>query len=134
MTIKDWQIAKDTDENGLKKVYQLGNFPGIFRDSTNKMLDMRPKDTCPCYANLQRQSMSDLVDFVIRALENQIHILENQSESRGGPGASMGAKVESDYILELKRALDTYRGSKGRLVNEWTSAKQSRVNKYVRKL
>lgn len=126
--IKDWPTTKE-EEDGLKKVYQLGNFEGVFRNSENKMLDMRPKSTCPCYVNLQRQPMNKLVEFVIRAYENQIECLQNQSSE-----PAMGEKVEKNYINELSQNLKTYKARKNDLVKGWDVNKQAKVEKFVRQL
>eukprot|EP00392_Amoebophrya_sp_AT5.2_P014244 g14391.t1 len=79
--IRDWQVEpeyKEVDGVKLQKVYQLGNFKGCFRNGQEKFFDMRPKTSCPSFANLQKEPVSKLLTFAIRAYENQIAILKQE--------------------------------------------------------
>jgi len=128
VAIKDWLTSKERDDHGLYKVYQLTNFEGVFRNSAGKMLDMRPKKSCPCYANLNQLPMVKLIDIVIRALENQILVLK---EVKGAP---MGHGVERAYKQSLELLLDKWRKSKSTISTIWTSASQKQVEKDGRKM
>lgn len=105
--IKDWNTEPE-EENGLKKVYELGQFPGVFRDSNHEMLDMRSKHDCPCFANLAWQPMSNLLTYLIRALDNQIAILTEVKGYRW-----------EQYKEELEQELRLWQGDKQRLIREY---------------
>lgn len=133
VVIADWHKEKEKDGEGLSKVWQLSNFPGMFRNSNNDLLDLRPKHSCPCYANLSRQPMENLIEFVICAYKNQIECLKNQN-GPDGPGPSMGERVENNYLVQLQNELLKYQSRKNELLKSWSKEKQDRVNQSVRKL
>ncbi|CAD7966903.1 unnamed protein product [Amoebophrya sp. A120] len=98
--IPEFLNAPEIDpQTQLKKVYQLGNFRGLFRDSNNHMHDMRPKDSCPSYVNLAKRPWQELCQFAVRAVENQMIALKQEK----------GAKWEKVYA-DLQEKLKVYRG------------------------
>ena len=48
--IKQWKMEQD-EVDGLRKVFELDNFPGVFKDSLGKSYDLRPMETCPSLNN-----------------------------------------------------------------------------------
>lgn len=74
--LKDWLTTPDMDDRGFSKVYQCGQFPGVFRDSDHNTYDMRSLYECPSFQTLTRKSMPQLVSYVIRAYENQREIVQ----------------------------------------------------------
>lgn len=78
--IEKWglQSPKVDAQTGLKRCYELGQFPGCYRSDDIDLMDMRPVETNPCHQNLNQKESSELLDFLIRALENQIQILSQQ--------------------------------------------------------
>ncbi|OII78189.1 hypothetical protein cand_035180 [Cryptosporidium andersoni] len=77
--IDDWEDAVDIDDNGYAKVYQLSNYPGVFRDYKGVAHDLRPIENKPCYSNLIKMDEDKLYDLLITALRNQIKTLQSQS-------------------------------------------------------
>ncbi|KAL7068991.1 hypothetical protein ACR3K2_05240 [Cryptosporidium serpentis] len=77
--IDDWEDAVDIDDNGYAKVYQLSNYPGVFRDYKGVGHDLRPIENKPCYSNLIKMDEDRLYDLLITALRNQIKALQSQS-------------------------------------------------------
>ncbi len=69
--IADWITVPELDDDKLAKVYQLTQFRGVFRNSNQEMLDMRPKNSCPCFANLQKQPIEKLLAFAVRAYDDR---------------------------------------------------------------
>ncbi|CAD7945461.1 unnamed protein product [Amoebophrya sp. A25] len=101
--ISEWNKAPEEVEEApggrkLAKVYQLGNFPGVFRNSRDELLDMRPKDSCPCFANLQKQPWQRLCEFAVRAYENQIDVLKQ-----------VGGYKHKEQIATLMKEMTRYR-------------------------
>jgi len=109
--ISEWMNHQDPDPEGLKKVYQLGQFPGIFRNAQQEMLDMRPKNTCPCYANLQRQDITQLFKYAIRAYENQIDVLYQVK----------GHKYQQ-LIEKLRKSVGDYKKMQASMIKYYQSA------------
>ncbi|KAK6588738.1 unchacterized apicomplexan-specific serine rich low complexity [Cryptosporidium xiaoi] len=93
VNIDDWEDAPDVDENGYSKVFQLSNFPGVFRDFNGAAHDLRPIENKPCYSNLIKMDEDQLYKLLVTALENQIKTLENNSND------------DSKLINELKKEL-----------------------------
>mmetsp|Transcript_17281 Transcript_17281/g.39114 ORF Transcript_17281/g.39114 Transcript_17281/m.39114 type:complete len:293 (-) Transcript_17281:89-967(-) len=77
VTIEEWEWVPEEDAKGHKKVYELSQFRGLFRSSNGDLVDVRPKETCPCYANLMKKDLADLYDLLVKAFENQMKDLQN---------------------------------------------------------
>jgi len=45
--ISRWKMEPEVDQNGLRKVFEMEWFQGVFKDSQNNTIDVRPSDTCP---------------------------------------------------------------------------------------
>jgi len=73
--IADWEFEPDLDDDGRKKVFELGQFQGCFRDSTGKLHDLRDYTNCPSYNNLMKKGSAELCNLLIEAYENQITAL-----------------------------------------------------------
>lgn len=77
VTIQEWEWAPEEDERGNKKVYPLSQYRGVFRNSQSQNVDLRPKDTCPCFNNFMKKDMVTLCRMLISAYENQLKDLAN---------------------------------------------------------
>eukprot|EP00746_Dinoflagellata_sp_MGD_P002191 gnl/MRDRNA2_/MRDRNA2_104233_c0_seq1.p1 gnl/MRDRNA2_/MRDRNA2_104233_c0~~gnl/MRDRNA2_/MRDRNA2_104233_c0_seq1.p1 ORF type:complete len:900 (-),score=216.65 gnl/MRDRNA2_/MRDRNA2_104233_c0_seq1:174-2873(-) len=75
--IQDWEFEPDFDKDGLKKVFELGQFKGCFRDSAGKLYDLRNKEGCPSYNNFMKKSQSELCSLLVKAYENQATALSS---------------------------------------------------------
>lgn len=75
--VQDWEWVPDEDAQGFRKVYELSQYRGLFRDSEGNLIDLRPQETCPCYTNLMKRDLPDLYHCLAIAYENQIKDLEN---------------------------------------------------------
>lgn len=80
VTIQEWEWLPEEDSNGCKKVYELSQFRGVFRNSVGDLIDMRPKDTCPCYNNFMQKDMLVLCDMLLSAYTNQLKELHAKSK------------------------------------------------------
>ena len=58
------------------------------------MVDVRPKDSCPCFDSLKKRSTEELIELYKKALNNQITALENYKEQDC-----------PELLIELKREL-----------------------------
>lgn len=77
VTIQEWEWVPEEDEAGRRKVYELSQFRGVFRNSSGDLIDLRPKETCPCYNNFMKKDMAELCKRLISAYENQLKDLKN---------------------------------------------------------
>jgi hypothetical protein len=53
-------MEPEEDNFGLRKVCEIENFRGIFRDTQGKNFDLRPKDICPSLNNFRKMEKSKL--------------------------------------------------------------------------
>jgi len=75
VTIEEWEWVPE-EKDGLKKCYELSQFRGLFRASNGDLIDVRPQETCPCYANFVKKDLPELYDLLVSALENQMKELK----------------------------------------------------------
>jgi len=80
VTCQEWEWVPETDEKGRRKVYALSQFRGCYRTSSGDLVDLRPKDTCPCYNNFMKKPLADLCHMLISAYEQQLKILKIESK------------------------------------------------------
>jgi len=79
VTIQEWEwTAEEID--GRRKVYELSQFRGLFRDSKGELIDMRPKETCPCFNNFMAKDLTVLCDMLLTAYENQLKELREKGQ------------------------------------------------------
>ncbi len=64
-----FKAEPDVDAEGLKKVYEIENYAGKFRDSKGINYDLRPKETCPCISNFMKKERGELQDLLMAAYE-----------------------------------------------------------------
>uniref|UniRef100_A0A6T1L4E7 Uncharacterized protein n=1 Tax=Alexandrium monilatum TaxID=311494 RepID=A0A6T1L4E7_9DINO len=74
--VAEWEWVPEEDGKGRKKVYELSQFPGLFRTSNGDLVDLRPRDSCPCYANFMKKELPELFDLLVLAIENQMKELK----------------------------------------------------------
>lgn len=74
--LEEWEWVPE-EENGLRKVYMLSQFRGLFRNSSGDLIDLRPQETCPCFANFMKKDLPELYDLLAKAYEEQIKDLVN---------------------------------------------------------
>mmetsp|Transcript_4513 Transcript_4513/g.10643 ORF Transcript_4513/g.10643 Transcript_4513/m.10643 type:complete len:303 (-) Transcript_4513:102-1010(-) len=77
VSIQEWEWVPEEDSSGRRKVYELSQFRGLFRNSSGDLVDLRPKETCPCYTNFMKKDLTGLYDLLVVALENQLKDLKN---------------------------------------------------------
>ena len=73
--IKNWKLEPE-EENGLKKVFELETFSGVFKDSQGVTYDLRPRDTLPSLNNFSRMDKIKLQQLLLKAYEEQYRALE----------------------------------------------------------
>lgn len=72
-----WEWVPEHDESGRRKVYELTQYKGLFRNSAGDGIDLRPQETCPCFNNLMKKDLIELQDLLVKAYENQYKDLDN---------------------------------------------------------
>lgn len=75
--IEEWEWVAEIDGQNRKKVYELSQFRGVFRDQAGTMIDVRPQETCPCYSNMMKKELPDLYQMLVKAYELQLEDLKN---------------------------------------------------------
>lgn len=96
--IEEWEWLPEVDDKGLKKVYELSQFRGVYRKANGELLDLRPQETCPCYANLIKWDMAKLYKCLVQALEKQLEDLKNSKYNE--------TKIESQIKADLGKYRD----------------------------
>lgn len=76
VSIQEWEWVPEEDEKGRRKSYELSQYRGLFRLSNGTLLDLRPKETCPCYNNMMKKELPELYQLLVTAYENQLKALE----------------------------------------------------------
>ncbi|CAD7945463.1 unnamed protein product [Amoebophrya sp. A25] len=127
--VANWTKEKDIDEEGLHKVYQLKQFPGIFRDANQIRMDMRPVKSCPCFLNLQAKPIDQLIKWLKRAYENQIMVLKTDACTGWGNREAL----VKDLQLSLKTLHSEEKGLLGKY-GKRTDPYSRDIKKYLRKL
>jgi len=74
--VEEWEWTPVEDEKGRKKVYELSQFRGVFRCSSGDLVDCRPKESCPCYANFMKKDIAELWALLVKAYEGQLVALK----------------------------------------------------------
>jgi len=82
VTIREWEWLPEEDDRGRRKVYELSQFRGLFRNSAGDLIDLRPKDTCPCLDNFMKKDIATLCRMLISAYKNQLKDLLGNSRYR----------------------------------------------------
>lgn len=95
--IQEWEWLEDQDKDGKWKVYELSQFRGVFRGAKGELIDLRPKETCPCFKNFMTWDMVKLYGLVVKAYEKQLEDLKNSKYKE--------VKLEA----QLKADLNKYR-------------------------
>jgi hypothetical protein len=95
--VQEWEWVSEVNEEGCKKVYELKQFKGIFRDAQGNLHDLRPMDTCPCYTTMIKKDNSALCDLLVLALEGQLKDLKSSKYN------------EEKFEMELKARLSRAR-------------------------
>mmetsp|Transcript_35331 Transcript_35331/g.89842 ORF Transcript_35331/g.89842 Transcript_35331/m.89842 type:complete len:296 (-) Transcript_35331:161-1048(-) len=72
VTIQEWEWLPEEDDKGRKKVYELSQFRGVFRNSAGDTIDLRPQESCPCLSNFMKKDMATLCSMLISAYDNQL--------------------------------------------------------------
>jgi len=71
-----FQIEPEEDKEGLKKVYEVECYPGVFSDSKGILYDLRPYDCCPSLNNLMKKSVGELKDLAKEAIKKQLELCD----------------------------------------------------------
>jgi hypothetical protein len=81
------------DQNGCKKVYEIDNYPGVFKDSKGTRFDLRPMDTCPSVSNFAKKDTPELQSLLMKAYEAQLQQLLDLHKK--------GTQYDRLYVVKL---------------------------------
>lgn len=101
--LEERKLALDERERGYKKVTQLDGYPGVFVDEENELHDLRPKESCPCKANLEKRDTAQLAVLLKKCYEGQLKQLKEVSKKD-----KHIAEVESDVRQRLMKLCSIY--------------------------
>ena len=69
------------------------------------MIDLRPKESCPSFANFKRKSVPELLELLTKALKNQIEALEKAEKYDPALVAQLRKELAiADKTLEIQRS------------------------------
>eukprot|EP01069_Polyplicarium_translucidae_P012981 Polyplicarium_translucidae@DN695_c0_g1_i2.p1 len=111
--LEDWEEAEDVSAEGLKKVYQISNFAGVFRDPSGEAIDLRPLENKPCFAIFTQKSEEELHELLVRALTNQREKLRDSPYANTEMGDIQKLVKELDgELIEATASLEKLRRQK----------------------
>jgi hypothetical protein len=73
----------DLDSKQFLKVQEIDFYPGVFKDPTGKLHDLRPKDTCPSYSNFKKMEIKELQAHLLKAYKEQLKHLVAGDDKKG---------------------------------------------------
>lgn len=91
--VEEWEWVAEVDEEGRKKVYELSQYRGCFRDAAGDFFDLRPLETCPSLYNVMKKDLPELYDLLCKAYEGQIEDLKNSVFDETVLEASLKARL-----------------------------------------
>jgi len=83
----------DSDEKGVKRVYEVPSYPGVFKDAKGEIIDLRPKENCPSYDNLKTKNPGELFELLIKACKGQLEALQKSQH------------VDKDILKDVQKTL-----------------------------
>eukprot|EP00826_Nyctotherus_ovalis_P044126 TRINITY_DN4741_c0_g3_i1.p4 TRINITY_DN4741_c0_g3~~TRINITY_DN4741_c0_g3_i1.p4 ORF type:complete len:104 (-),score=51.59 TRINITY_DN4741_c0_g3_i1:182-493(-) len=101
--MEERKLTLDERESEYKKVTQLDGYPGVFVDEENELHDLRPKENCPCKANLEKKDVVELAVLLKKCYEGQLKQLKESVKKD-----KHIAEVESDVRQRLTRLCSIY--------------------------
>mmetsp|Transcript_3318 Transcript_3318/g.9408 ORF Transcript_3318/g.9408 Transcript_3318/m.9408 type:complete len:272 (-) Transcript_3318:215-1030(-) len=96
VSMEEWEWLPELDEKGRRKVYELSQYRGMFRNSAGELIDVRPHETCPCYANFMKKDVKELWELLVVAYQKQLEDLKNSCYNE--------EKTEADLQVLLLKA------------------------------
>jgi len=76
--LRRFDMEPEIDERGFTKVYELGQFKGLFRAVGDRLYDLRPVEGRPSYDQLMQKSSPELHRLLVAAYKEQLAELERQ--------------------------------------------------------
>jgi len=59
----------ELNDAGLRKVYEVHGYKGVFRTAAGDTLDLRPKEGCPSYENMEKMNPKLLPKMYLKGLK-----------------------------------------------------------------
>jgi len=91
-----WKLHPEEDEHGVKKVFEVTGYPGLYKNESGELFDVRPKEGCPCKDTLMAKNEKELAGMLATALKNQLEALKNAEHT--------DKELVSELQKELQRA------------------------------
>jgi hypothetical protein len=83
--------------DGLRKVYEIESYAGLFKDMQGRSYDLRPQETCPSLNNFLKKDRSELQVLLMKAYEEQLQTLLDLHRH--------GTQYDRLYVVRLIRTL-----------------------------
>lgn len=99
--VEAMHMEPEYDERGLRKVFAVADWPGLYRDEQGRLVDVRPVEGRPSYDQFMKRSELELFKLLMTAYERQLAELEAQ------PGSGV---TRDQYRQELQREMREMRG------------------------
>lgn len=81
--LNTFDMEPELDERGLRKAYELEQFPGCFRNNDGELLDVRPTEGRPCYQQMMLKTTPELYRLLLAAYEGQMEELVAETKKEG---------------------------------------------------
>lgn len=101
VTVQEWEWIPEEDGDGRRKVYELSQYRGVYRNSSGDLVDLRPKDTCPCLNTFMKKDMATLCSMLISAYENQLKDLAQSKYKLKAASAGNHIKTQLTKVRHL---------------------------------
>eukprot|EP00746_Dinoflagellata_sp_MGD_P122009 gnl/MRDRNA2_/MRDRNA2_57015_c0_seq1.p1 gnl/MRDRNA2_/MRDRNA2_57015_c0~~gnl/MRDRNA2_/MRDRNA2_57015_c0_seq1.p1 ORF type:complete len:454 (+),score=103.63 gnl/MRDRNA2_/MRDRNA2_57015_c0_seq1:184-1545(+) len=75
----EFEFAPDVDSRGLIKAYELIPFQGVYRSARGEIVDVRPEEGKPSYANLMQKPLPELYRLLVKAYNGQLQALQEKA-------------------------------------------------------
>jgi hypothetical protein len=106
--VHEWEAVEDVVD-GLRKVYAIGHYPGLFRNIEGEIVDCRPQESCPSYNNMARKDKKELLTLLSKAFANQIASLVHSGCPHGEDDKKLKAALEKRHA-QTTAAVKKYGG------------------------
>jgi len=97
----DQEGEANDDADGRTKVFAVPHYPGLFREATGRLWDLRPVEGRPSYDQLMLKPKQELVQLMLDAYDKQLAELEAQP-IKGADDEEHRAELRKE-IKEAKR-------------------------------
>ena len=107
VTLDAWEEAPEIDSAGRIKCYALSQYKGLYRDTKERLHDLRPSEGKPCFARLINLSERTLCDLLLTALRKQIEVLSSSKNDQSKEGILDDLKKKLKETETISKKIST---------------------------